>query len=93
MDIQHGKIISPALGGKLALHGAEGIVQRVHKDAAGDIHRQHAVAVGRSDHPGAHAGTFGGIVGGAENPPVVLQEGCDIPPVKINPLRHILSLS
>ena len=40
-------------GGQFLLDGGERIVERVHEDAAHDIHHQHALALGRLIQPGA----------------------------------------
>ena len=48
MDVHHDGVgaFAQRAGVKLALHRGEGIVQRVHEDAAHHIDHQHAAAAG-----------------------------------------------
>ena len=42
-------------GGKLRLHAGEGIVERIHEDAAHDVDHEHALALSRLVEIGAAA--------------------------------------
>ena len=59
-------LLAERAGGDGGFDGAEGIVDRVHEDAALRVDDEHAMAVAALDEIGAAAGRAGGEVDGAE---------------------------
>ena len=66
--------VAQRTGGELAVDRGEGIVERVHEDAAHGVDHQRALAVLGVDQRGAAAGRAGGIVGRADQARRALDE-------------------
>ena len=56
------------------LQRGKGIVERIHEDAAHDLHHQHLGAVAGRLHGGAAAGRAGGKIGRADKPVLTFDE-------------------
>jgi hypothetical protein len=76
MNVDDGGVadLAQRASGELLLDGGEGIVERVHEDAAHDVHHENARAVRSLIDASPAAGRAGRIIGGADQPRLPFDE-------------------